>query len=255
MGWAHAPRTGIWKFISHHFLGLLAFFSVLSGFILIWVGLGWGLGEIGFFCFVFFPPENVNELAAVFSALPRSRKVAGTFLPQPGARAEELLHGPGTAQMCSLQTHILSGDPIFPFFLQFLSSFYFFFYSLINTGNELHMATAFTSLCEICSSCIVYQFNMFTTDAISVWQLSCLKSLFPTRYVLPQPSHLLSNMHHCNLPPFPDWCHTQAERSNLLEIWTLCGHSSWWKVLRYYCIFTPTKRKVNWPPRVRMREN
>lgn len=64
-------------------------------------------------------------------------------------------------------------------------SFLLFFYSLINTGNELHMAMAFTSLCEICSSCIVYQFNMFTTDAISVWQLSCLKSPFPPATSLP----------------------------------------------------------------------
>lgn len=108
-----------------------------------------------------------------------------------------------------------------PFSYNFLP---FFFYSLINAGNELHMAMAFTSLCEICSSCIVYQFNMFTTDAISVWQLSCLKSPFPTRYVPPQPSHLLSNMHHCNLIPFPGWCHTPAKRANLPEVWTLCGH-------------------------------
>lgn len=114
--------------------------------------------------FLFSPcPKNITKLVAVPSAL--SRKGAGTFLPWPEVRAEDLLCGPGTGQMCSSQTQILSGDPICPLFLQFLS---FFFYSLINTGNELHMATAFTSLCEICSSCIVYQFNMFTTDAISV---------------------------------------------------------------------------------------
>lgn len=112
-------------------------------------------------------------------------------------------------------------------------SFLLFFYSLINTGNELHMAMAFTSLCEICSSCIVYQFNMFTTDAISVWQLSCLKSPFPTRYVPPQPSHLLSNMHHCNVIPFPGWCHTPAKRSNLPVVWMLCGHLNWWELLKY----------------------
>lgn len=142
-----------------------------------------------------------------------------------------------------------------PFSYNFFPFFFFFVYSLINTGNELHMATAFTSLCEICSSCIVYQFNMFTTDAISAWQLSCLKSPFPTRHVPPQPSHLLSNMHHYNLIPFPGWCHTAAKRANLPEVWPLCGHLNWWKVLKYYCIFTPTKGKLNWPPRVQMMEN
>lgn len=144
------------------------------------------------------------------STLSRRRKGAGTFLPWPEVRAGDLLHSPRTGQMCSLQTQIFSGDSICPRFLQFLS--FFFFYSLINAGNELHMATAFTSLCEICSSCIVYQPNMFTTDAISVWQLSCLKSPFPTRYVPPQPSHLLSNMLRCNLIPFPGWCHAPAKR-------------------------------------------
>lgn len=106
-------------------------------------------------------------------------------------------------------------------FVPFSYNFFpFFFHSLINAGNELHMATAFTSLCEICSSCIVYRFNMFTTDAISVWQLSCLKSPFPTHYVPLQPSHVLSNTHHCNPIPSPGWCHTPAERSNLPEVWT-----------------------------------
>lgn len=97
---------------------------------------------------------------------------------------------PGTGQMCSSQTQIPSGDPICPLFLQFLPFLfflgcYFFCNSPIISGNELHMAMAFTSLCEICSSCIVYQFNMLTTDAISVSQLSCLKPPFPTNYVPP----------------------------------------------------------------------
>lgn len=92
----------------------------------------------------------------------------------------------GTGQICSSQTQILSADPICPLFLQFLSFLLLFFCnSPIIPGNELHMAMAFTSLCEICSSCIVYQFNMLTTDAISVSQLSYLKSPFPTNYVPP----------------------------------------------------------------------
>lgn len=117
--------------------------------------------------FLFISPADANNLVAGPAHCSRAGKVLAPSLPWPEERAEEHVHGLGIGQMCSPQTHILSRDPICPLFLQFLP-FLFFFYSLINAGNELHMATAFTSLCEICSSCIVYQLNMFTTDAISV---------------------------------------------------------------------------------------
>lgn len=58
-----------------------------------------------------------------------------------------------------------------------------FFQFLINTDNKLHMASMFTSLCEPCSSCTVYQFNMFKTDASSVTNSASLfSSIFYLSY-------------------------------------------------------------------------
>lgn len=55
----------------------------------------------------------------------------------------------------------------------------------------------FTSLCDFCSSCIVYQFNMFKTDACSVG-----KSASPSLQSFP-PSISKSNpfQHQANLIP------------------------------------------------------
>lgn len=160
-----------------------------------------------------------------------------------------VLSSPGLGQKreqrntCTVRTDVQSADRHFSWWsnlscfptISFLLIFYFFFYSLINTGNELHMATAFSSLCEICGSCIVYQFNMFATDAISVWQLSCLKSLFPTRYVPPQPSCPLSNTHHWELIPFPGWCHTPAKSSSLNILWPFKQMESSDALLCFHC--------------------
>lgn len=137
----------------------------------------------------------------------------------------------------------LSPFPTISSLFIFFLGCYFFCNSPIISGNELHMAMAFTSLCEICSSCIVYQFNMLTTDAISVSQLSCLKPPFPTNYVPP------------SLPIFfptgivAAWLLFQANAMLQLKDKTCqrsepcCGHFSWWKVLKYslYFLFHKTQ--------------
>lgn len=163
-------------------------FSLFIFFSFWLVGLGW----------LFSSQEHVNKLGNV-QCITQEQERCWLFLVLAtlDQRVEDLLPTPKTGQLHSSQAQILSGDPICPLFLQFL--FFFPPYSLINTGNELHMAMAFTSLCEICSSCIVYQFNMFTTDAISVSQLSCFKSPFPTRYVPPQSSQ--SSFQYASLQP------------------------------------------------------
>lgn len=183
------------------------------------------------------------------SALSWLRKGAGgNFLPWPQVRAG----GP----LCALgQARCAAHRPRFPLVIQFVPfsynffpfyfflGCYFFCNSPIISGNELHMAMAFTSLCEICSSCIVYQFNMLTTDAISVSQLSCLKPPFPTNYVPP------------SLPIFfptgivAAWLLFQANAMLQLKDKTCqrsepcCGHFSWWKVLKYslYFLFHKTQ--------------
>lgn len=59
------------------------------------------------------------------------------------------------------------------------------------------MAFMFTSLCEFCSSCIVYQFNMFKTDASSVNNSA---SLFPQPFTSAIPKNNHSNP-NAALPP------------------------------------------------------
>lgn len=182
----------------------------------------------------FFSPIDVRKLVPGPGALCRGRMGSVISWSWPETGAEEYVH---SQDRCAVrrQTFFLVIQFVLFSYNFFPSYFLLFFYSLINTGNELHMATAFSSLCEICGSCIVYQFNMFATDAISVWQLSCLKSLFPTRYVPPQPSCPLSNTHHWELIPFPGWCHTPAKSSSLNILWPFKQMESSDALLCFHC--------------------
>lgn len=88
------------------------------------------LSFILYFCYyyyLFFFPADANNLVAGPVHCPRAGKVLAPSLSWPEERAEEHMHGLGIGQMCSLQTYILSGDPICPLFLQFLPFFFFFF--------------------------------------------------------------------------------------------------------------------------------
>lgn len=75
--------------------------------------------------FYFFFPADANNLVAGPVHCPRAGKVLAPSLSWPEEKAGEHMHGLGIGQMCSLQTHILSGDPICPLFLQFLPFFFF----------------------------------------------------------------------------------------------------------------------------------
>lgn len=217
LGWRYAPRTGIWKLISHHFFVFL-FLCV---------------------CWLFSPQKTLTSYHQCSVHYPGSGKglVRPSCLGQKwGLGVSCVIWGRPDVQLTDTDSLCWSHLSPFPT-ISFLFFFSFFCNSPIIPGNELHMAMAFTSLCEICSSCIVYQFNMLTTDAISVSQLSYLKSPFPTNYLPP------------SLPIFfptgivAAWLLFQADAMLQLKDQTCqrsqpcCGHFSWWKVLKYSLCF------------------